>query len=117
MLRSFAEAAVGLGRADYLQAAVNNAEFLLNTMKSNGRLLRTYRNWQARLLAYLEDYAFVADGLVALYEATFDPRWLTEAVSLADAMIDLFLGRECRLFLRHRLRPRGPGNAPQGHLR
>ena len=90
MLRSFAEAAVALGRADYLQAAVNNAEFLLNTMKPQGRLLRTYRNGQAKLLAYLEDYAFVADGLVALYEATFDPRWLTEAVSLADSMIDLF---------------------------
>ncbi len=90
MLRSFAEAAVALGRDDYLQAAVNNAEFLLNAMKPQGRLLRTYRNGQAKLLAYLEDYAFVADGLIALYEATFDRRWLTEAVSLADAMIDLF---------------------------
>ncbi len=90
MLRSFAEAAVGLDRPDYLEAAVNNAEFLLNTMKPQGRLLRTYRNGQAKLLGYLEDYAFVADGLVALYEATFDARWLTEAVSLADAMIDLF---------------------------
>ena len=98
MLRSFAEAAVALGRADYLQAAVNNAEFLLNTMKPQGRLLRTYRNGQAKLLAYLEDYAFVADGLVALYEATFDPRWLTEAVSLADSMIDLFWDESAGFF-------------------
>ncbi len=90
MLRSFAEAAVALRRDDYLQAAVNNAEFLLDSMKPQRRLLRTYRNGQAKLLAYLEDYAFVADGLIALYEATFDRRWLTEAVSLADAMIDLF---------------------------
>ncbi len=90
MLHSFAEAAVALGRDDYLQAAVNNAEFLLSAMKTQGRLLRTYRNGQAKLLAYLEDYAFVADGLIALYEATFDRRWLTEALFLADAMIDLF---------------------------
>ena len=90
MLRSFAEAAVALGRADYLAAAVNNAKFLLDTMKPQGRLLRTYREGQAKLLAYLEDYAFVADGLLALYEATFEPRWITEAVSLADSMIELF---------------------------
>ena len=98
MLRSFAEAAVALGRPDYLEAAVNNAGFLLNTMKPQGRLLRTYRNGQAKLLAYLEDYAFVADGLVALYEATFDPRWLTEAVSLADSMIDLFWDESAGFF-------------------
>ena len=90
MLRSFAEAAVGLGRADYLEAAVNNANFLLDTMKHEGRLLRTYRDGRAKLLAYLEDYAFVADGLLALYEATFEPRWLTDAVSLADSMVELF---------------------------
>ena len=90
MLRSFAEAAVGLGRTDYLEAAVNNANFLLDSMMPQGRLLRTYREGRAKLLAYLEDYAFVADGLLALYEATFEPRWLAEAVSLADSMVELF---------------------------
>ena len=90
MLRSFAEAGVSLGRPDYLQAAVKNAEFLLENMKPEGRLLRTYRGGQAKLLGYLEDYAFVADGLVALYEATFEPRWLAEAIGLVDSMIELF---------------------------
>ncbi len=90
MLRSFAEAGVSLGRPDYLRAAVKNANFLLENMKPQGRLLRTYRGGQAKLLGYLEDYAFVADGLVALYEATFEPRWLAEAIRLADSMIDLF---------------------------
>ena len=90
MLRSFAEAAVALGRADYLEAAVKNARFLVGTMKSQGRLLRTYRDGQAKLLGYLEDYSFVVDGLLALYEATFDIRWLDEAVTLADSMIELF---------------------------
>ena len=90
MLRSFAEAAAALGRADYLEAAVKNAGFLVGTMKSQGRLLRTYRDGQAKLLGYLEDYSFVVDGLLALYEATFDIRWLDEAVTLADSMIELF---------------------------
>jgi hypothetical protein len=90
MLRSFAEAGATLGRPDYLQAATNNASFLLEYLKPQGRLLRTYREGEAKLLGYLEDYAFVADGLVALYEATFKARWLVEAVKLADEMIELF---------------------------
>ena len=90
MLRSFAEAAVALDRADYLDAAINNARFLLATMRPQGRLLRTYRDGQAKLLGYLEDYAFVADGLLALYESTFEPRWLKEASALADSMVELF---------------------------
>jgi hypothetical protein len=53
-------------------------------------LLRTYREGQAKLTGYLEDYACVADGLLALYEATFEPRWLTEARALVDGMIHLF---------------------------
>ena len=90
MLRSFAEAAAALGRPDYLAVAIKNAEFLARSMKSDGRLLRTYRNGQAKLLGDLEDYSFVIDGLLALYEATFDLRWLDEAVTLADSMIELF---------------------------
>jgi len=91
MLRSFAEAAVTLRRADYLQAAIDNARFLTQNMRGqNDRLLRTYRDGQPKLLGYLEDYASVADGLLALYEATFDPGWLTEAVGLVDSMIKLF---------------------------
>jgi uncharacterized protein YyaL (SSP411 family) len=90
MLRSFAEAGAALGRQDYIDAAIKNADFLLGTMRPDGKLLRTYRAGQAKLPGYLEDYSFVADGLLALYEATFDQRWLTESISLADRMIELF---------------------------
>ena len=90
MLRSFAEAGAVLGRADYLEAAVKNAEFLTTVMYPQGRLLRTYRNGEAKLLGYLEDYSCVADGLIALYEATLDLRWLENAVAMADSMIELF---------------------------
>ena len=90
MLRSFAEAGAALERQDYVDAAVKNANFLLGAMSPDGKLLRSYREGQAKLPGYLEDYSFVADGLLALYEATFDQRWLTESIGLADRMIELF---------------------------
>jgi hypothetical protein len=96
MLRSFAEAGATLRRPDYLQAAVKNARFLLENLRPQGRLLRSYREGRVGaygrtpLLGYLEDYACVADGLLALYEATFEPRWLVEARALVDGMVELF---------------------------
>lgn len=90
MLRSFAEAARYLDRPDYLQVATNNAGFLLRELYRDGRLLRTYKEGRARLNGYLEDYAFLADGLLALYEASFNPRWFIEARRLMDQAIDLF---------------------------
>lgn len=90
MLRSFAEAARVLDRQDYLDVAVKNASFLLTHLKENGRLLRTHKAGESKLNAYLEDYAYLADGLLALYEATFDLRWFEEAYSLAEIMIKQF---------------------------
>ncbi len=91
MLRAFAEAGAALGRSDYLDAGRRNAAFLLDNMRDDsGRVLRTWRNGQAKLLGYLEDYACLADGLVSLHEATLESRWLQEAVTVADGMISLF---------------------------
>jgi uncharacterized protein YyaL (SSP411 family) len=90
MLRSFAEAARVLEREDYLQAAVRNAEFLLSSLKRDGRLLRTWKNGESKLNGYLEDYAYVCDGLLSLYEATFDERLFADARALADTMIAQF---------------------------
>ena len=91
MLRSFAESGAALGRPDYLDAARKNADFLLASMRGpDGRLLRTWRNGEAKLNGYLEDYACLADGLLSLHEATLEPRWLQEAVSVADGMNALF---------------------------
>ena len=90
MLRAFAEAGVTLKRPDYLAAASANANFLHNEMFKDGRLLRTYRDGQAKLQGFLEDYSCVADGYLALYEATFERVWLDRAVMLADTMIELF---------------------------
>ncbi|GCE19517.1 thioredoxin domain-containing protein [Dictyobacter kobayashii] len=98
MLRSFAEAARYLQRADYLQIAERNADFLLTTLRHDGRLLRTFKDGRARLQGYLEDYAFLADGLLALYEASFDTRWFVEARTLMDQAIQLFADEQGGFF-------------------
>ena len=90
MLRSLAEAAAALQRDDYLEAATRNASFLLAQVRREGRLLRTWKDGQATLKGYLEDYACVVDGLLALYEATFHTPWLEEARALADGIMELF---------------------------
>ncbi len=89
-MRAFAEAGGALGRQDYVERAGRNAEFLLDNLVRDGRLMRTYRNGEARLNGYLEDYAALIDGLLALHEATLDLRWLRESISLGEAMMDLF---------------------------
>ncbi|HEX3245843.1 MAG TPA: thioredoxin domain-containing protein [Chloroflexota bacterium] len=90
MLRAFATAARIFGRGDFQSQAETNARFLLAELRRDGRLLRTWKDGQAHLNGYLEDYAFLIDGLVALHEATLDPAWLIEARGLTDTMLDLF---------------------------
>ncbi|MCB9869613.1 MAG: thioredoxin domain-containing protein [Planctomycetes bacterium] len=75
------------GEVRYLDGARRAAGFVLEQMRDpKGRLLRTWRRGTAKLQAYLEDHAFVADGLLHLFECDFDPRWLAAAKDLLDAM-------------------------------
>jgi uncharacterized protein YyaL (SSP411 family) len=90
MARAFAEAGRALGRSDYIATARRNAEFVLGSMRANGRLLRTWKGGQAKLKGYLEDYAMLAAALLELYAATFDRLWLDEARGLAGDMLRLF---------------------------
>jgi uncharacterized protein len=91
MLAALAEAGAVLGRDDYLDAARACAEFALRDLRDDdGRLLRTYKDGEGRLNAYLEDHAFLLDALLALYEATFEARWFEQAQQLADTTIARF---------------------------
>ena len=92
MLAVFAEAARILPRPDYIQAAQQNAEFLYQNMRlENGRLLRTWKaGAKAKYNAYLEDYAYLADGLLALYQTDFNEKWFAWAQELGDIMLDHF---------------------------
>jgi len=89
-LRAFADAAAYLGRDDYRQIAVSNAEFIFRTLWDGTRLLHSFKDGRARFNAYLDDYANVADGLLSLYQLTFEEGWLKRAESLADLIIDTF---------------------------
>ncbi len=91
MLAAFAEAARVLGRDDYLAVAQRNAEFLWAQMRDErGRMLRTWKDGHAKLNGYLEDYANVADGLLELYQTTFEPRWFAAARELTDSILEHF---------------------------
>jgi uncharacterized protein YyaL (SSP411 family) len=112
MLHAFSEAGAALGRPDYVAAAQRNAAFLLDHMVApvagrqpageqtpaegqtpvdgrageGMRLFRTYKDGRAHLNAYLEDYAAVGLGLLALYQVTFEPRWLAASIDLAETL-------------------------------
>jgi uncharacterized protein YyaL (SSP411 family) len=91
MVAALADAGAVLERGDYLDAARTCAGFLLRDLTgADGRLLRTWKDGEGRLNAYLEDHAYLLDALLTLYEATFEPRWLVAARALADTTIERF---------------------------
>ncbi|NCO39748.1 MAG: hypothetical protein AUJ96_06345 [Armatimonadetes bacterium CG2_30_66_41] len=90
MIGSLAYGGQHLNRPRYVAAARKAADFVLATMWSNGRLLRSYRGGEARLDAYLEDYAFLADGLLDLYDATRERRYLDEARRLMETVSERY---------------------------
>lgn len=91
MLSAFAEAARAFDREDYLTIAEMNAAFVLGQMRDqDGRLRRTWKAGQSRLNGYLEDYAHFAEGLLELYQSTFDPVWFDAAAGLADEILAHF---------------------------
>ncbi len=108
MLHAFAEAGAALDRPDYVEAATRAAKFVLTEMVSSQRsavnsqlskaapssfifrLYRTYNAGRAHLNAYLEDYAAMALGLIALYQATSELRWLEAAAGLAETILAQF---------------------------
>ena len=95
MLASLAEAARVLGDGHYRAAAIQVGDFLLREMRlSDGALLRTRRLGQSKILAFLEDYACLIDGLIELYQLTFDEGWYCEACALADYALAHFRGED-----------------------
>ncbi len=95
-IRAFAVAARALGRDDYRDAARDCAIFLLRELcREDATMLRAWKDGRAsETLGFLEDYALLADGLLCLYEATFEDQWLLEARRLADDMLTRFWDAE-----------------------
>jgi uncharacterized protein len=91
MLAAFAEAARALDRDDYRQVAAANAGFLLSELRTDGyRLHHSWKEGVARINGFLEDYANLIDGLIELYQATFESQWYLAARNLAEEMIAHF---------------------------
>lgn len=91
ILAALAKGAQAFADKSYLEAAREGAEFFLSRMvDEEGRLLHRYRNGEAAILGFLEDYAFLTWGLIELYEASFNPRYLKEALRLTDMMLKHF---------------------------
>jgi uncharacterized protein len=91
MISALAEAGAVLEEPRYIDAAVACASFVLAELRTaDGRLLRTWKDERAQIEAYLEDYAFLLGALLTLYESTFESRWYSEAVKLADALVARF---------------------------
>ena len=95
MVAALAEAGAVLGRPDYLEAATRAAEFVDRELRDErGRLLRSYKDGQARIPAYLEDHAYLVEALLTLYESSFEQRWFEAARRTADEMIARFADPE-----------------------
>jgi uncharacterized protein YyaL (SSP411 family) len=99
MMAAFAETARALDRYDgsralaasYRLVAERNAEFLLHELRQeNGRLLHSWKKGDARLNGYLEDYSYLIESLLELYQTTFEPRWFVAAQKLAETMLTHF---------------------------
>jgi uncharacterized protein YyaL (SSP411 family) len=99
MLKGYVYAYRALGSKDYLVSAEKNASFILrNLKKPDGGLFHNHKNSKSTINGFLEDYAFVIDAFISLYQATFDLVWLTNAKDLLDYTIKHFYNSEAGMF-------------------
>ena len=90
MLRAVAEAARALGRDDFRTLALRNGEFLFAELVRGGRVMRVHKGGVTKIGGFLEDHAALGLGALALWELTFDRRWLDRAREIADGIVARF---------------------------
>ena len=95
MISAFAKCARALNDKTYLNTAEKAANFCISKLRRlDGKLLKRWRKGKAGLPAHLEDYAFLIQGLIDLYEASFKTKYLKSAIELTAVTIDLFEDEE-----------------------
>ncbi|MHC5123870.1 MAG: thioredoxin domain-containing protein [Planctomycetota bacterium] len=124
MISSLAYGGAVFNEPRYVQAAQRSANFVMDNLDKSGRLKRYYAQGKAHEYAVLDDYAYLIRGLIDLYQADFDPKWLGHAVKLADQMTALFedeknggfylTGSDTQNLIR-RTRPDYDGATPSGN--
>lgn len=99
MLKGFVDAYKALKNKKYLEIALKNANFILeNLWKPEGNLLHNYKNGITTINGYLEDYCFVIDAFISLYEVTFDEKWLHYSKQMTDYCFDNFYDEKKHFF-------------------
>jgi uncharacterized protein YyaL (SSP411 family) len=98
VLRALAESGIALGRPDYLEVARKNARFLLDELRTDEGLLRSWKEGPGKVTGFLEDYAGLGNALLTLHEATLEAEWIEEARWLLEKTEALFWDREKGLF-------------------
>ena len=99
MLKAFAQAYGIFNEEKYLNIALKNGAFIKeNVIKPDGGLYHSYKEGKVKINGYLEDYAFVIEGFIALYEATFDETWLKVSRDLMDYAIHNFFDKKSGMF-------------------
>ena len=99
MLKGYVDAYNTFGEKEFLTSAIKNATFIANTqIRKDGGINHNYKNGVSNLNGYLEDYCFTIEAFIALYEATFDEKWLEFAKQLMDCAIVHFYDDETGFF-------------------
>ena len=99
MLKGYVDAYKALGKKEYLDVAIKNANFLSkNMMQSDNRLNRNYKDGKSVINAFLDDYALLADAFIALYQVTFDEQWLNKAKDLTEYAVEHFYDDQSEMF-------------------
>ena len=99
MLTGYVDAYRAFGEQRFLDAALKNAHFILkNCKQKDHRLNRNYKDGKSVINAFLDDYSLTAEAFIALYQATFDEKWLYEAKNLVDYAIAHFYDTQSGMF-------------------
>jgi uncharacterized protein YyaL (SSP411 family) len=99
MLKGYVDAYKALGNPEYLDIAIENANFIIKKLWSNeGNLFHSYKNEKSNINGYLEDYCFVIAAFMALYQVTFEEKWLQDAKQLTDYTLEHFYDEKNAFF-------------------
>ncbi|MDE5421775.1 thioredoxin domain-containing protein [Ancylomarina sp. DW003] len=99
LIKGYVDAYEALGDDSYLNKAIQIADFIRKEMlQSDVQLLRTYKNGDARINAFLDDYSFTLEAFVALYQVTFDEIWLKDCEVILEYLMLHFYDKKSGMF-------------------
>lgn len=101
MISALSRAYCVFNEEEYLELAITAADYILRDTSEVSKIMRIHKGGEANIAGLLEDYAFFINGLVDLYEASFDPKYIIKAIGLCDSMIEEFHDSNGGFFVSH----------------